>query len=58
MTRMGHGLRLLAAAGWVSGLLLAGVPAAMADGNLTVFAAASLKNALDAVNAACEAEVG
>jgi molybdate transport system substrate-binding protein len=58
MTRIGHGLRLLAAAGWVSGLLLAGAPAAAAEGKLTVFAAASLKNALDAVNAACEAEAG
>jgi molybdate transport system substrate-binding protein len=32
-------------------------PASAQDG-LTVFAAASLKNALDSVNAACEAEVG
>ncbi|MGI6851133.1 molybdate ABC transporter substrate-binding protein [Mesorhizobium sp. 1B3] len=34
------------------------VPAVGADGKLTVFAAASLKNALDAVNSACEADVG
>ncbi|HWK67578.1 MAG TPA: molybdate ABC transporter substrate-binding protein [Rhizobiaceae bacterium] len=33
-------------------------PAANAGDSLTVFAAASLKNALDAVNSACEAEVG
>lgn len=42
------------------GLALAGasaMPAAAQDG-LTVFAAASLKNALDNVNAACEADVG
>lgn len=34
------------------------VPAAEADEKLIVFAAASLKNALDAVNSACETEVG
>ena len=42
------------------GLALAGIsaiPAAAQDG-LTIFAAASLKNALDNVNAACEADVG
>ncbi|WP_274630496.1 molybdate ABC transporter substrate-binding protein [Arvimicrobium flavum] len=33
-------------------------PAALAEENVTVFAAASLKNALDAVNEACAAEVG
>lgn len=33
-------------------------PAAVADKRLMVFAAASLKNALDAVNSACEADVG
>ena len=33
-------------------------PAAMAEERVTVFAAASLKNALDAVNAACESDVG
>lgn len=32
--------------------------ASLADETVTVFAAASLKNALDAVNAACEADVG
>ena len=51
------GMRLLAAAG-VSALVLAGTPATMAAENLTVFAAASLKNALDNVNTACEADVG
>ncbi len=39
-------------------MLLAGVPSALAQEKVTVFAAASLKNALDAVNAACEADVG
>jgi molybdate transport system substrate-binding protein len=38
--------------------LIAVVPAAHADDRLIVFAAASMKNALDAVNAACEADVG
>ncbi|MGE0500329.1 MAG: molybdate ABC transporter substrate-binding protein [Rhizobiaceae bacterium] len=38
-------------------ILLAASPAA-AEERVTVFAAASLKNALDAVNAACEADVG
>lgn len=37
---------------------LSGAQAALAQEKLTVFAAASLKNALDAVNAACEPEVG
>ena len=36
----------------------AAVPGAQAQEKVTVFAAASLKNALDAVNTACEAEVG
>ena len=39
----------------LSGLVMGG---AVAEEKLTVFAAASLKNALDAVNAACEADVG
>lgn len=38
--------------------LLAGAPGVMAQEKVAVFAAASLKNALDAVNAACEADVG
>lgn len=48
----------LAAAVGLAAMLLAGVPGAVAQENVTVFAAASLKNALDAVNAACEADVG
>lgn len=39
-------------------IALIAAPAALAQEKLTVFAAASLKNALDAVNTACEAEVG
>jgi len=39
-------------------MLLAPAPAAVAQEKVMVFAAASLKNALDAVNAACAADVG
>jgi molybdate transport system substrate-binding protein len=49
---------VLAAASSIAVMLLAGVPSALAQEKVTVFAAASLKNALDAVNAACEADVG
>jgi len=50
--------RLAAALGALAAILLAGTPGAIAQEGVTVFAAASLKNALDAVNAACEADVG
>jgi molybdate transport system substrate-binding protein len=53
--RFGTGLVTLGA---VAGLLLAAASGAAAEDKVTVFAAASLKNALDAVNAACEADVG
>lgn len=53
--RRGIGFVLAAAIG---GATLLAAPAAVADENLTVFAAASLKNALDAINVACEADVG
>jgi len=48
---------------WVAGLAAAGLTVlvastAQAQETVTVFAAASLKNALDAVNTACEADVG
>lgn len=48
---------------WAAGLAAAGLTMMMASAvqaqeAMTVFAAASLKNALDAVNTACEAEVG
>ncbi|MDQ6433278.1 molybdate ABC transporter substrate-binding protein [Mesorhizobium sp. LHD-90] len=49
-------MQLVAAAG-VAAMVLAAAPVFAAE-NLTVFAAASLKNALDNVNAACEADVG
>jgi molybdate transport system substrate-binding protein len=46
-------------AGGMAMALAAGLSAARADDSkVTVFAAASMKNALDAVNAACEPEVG
>lgn len=48
----------LAAAGAAVVMMFAVAPAAVAEENVTVFAAASLKNALDAINGACEADVG
>lgn len=44
--------------GALAGLAFGAAAPAMAADTVTVFAAASLKNALDDVNAACEAEVG
>src|SRR5690606_37321949 len=53
------GLKALMTAGALSALLVAPVSTAQADDNqLVVFAAASLKNALDGINTACEADVG
>ncbi len=49
---------VVAAVGGVAVMLLGGASGAVAQEKVTVFAAASLKNALDAVNAACEADVG
>jgi molybdate transport system substrate-binding protein len=54
--RLGAGLA--AAIGGVAFEVLVGTPSMLAQQRVTVFAAASLKNALDAVNAACEADVG
>lgn len=42
----------------IGGAAMLTAPGAVAEGNVTVFAAASLKNALDAISTACEAEVG
>lgn len=56
--RRGFGLRMAAAAGGLAVMLCAAAPAAMAQASVTVFAAASLKNALDAVNAAWRADAG
>lgn len=55
--RNGFGLKATAIVGLTT-MLIAAMPAARADDRLVVFAAASMKNALDAVNAACEADVG
>jgi molybdate transport system substrate-binding protein len=53
------GVRTLMAGGGLALMLAAGLSAAHADDSkVTVFAAASMKNALDAVNKACAAEVG
>ncbi len=58
MMRNDLSLRLLAATGGIAALLGASMPMALAEETVTVFAAASLKNALDDVNGACEADVG
>jgi molybdate transport system substrate-binding protein len=53
------GLRALVVAGGVAAVAVTAMPAAKAgEGKVTVFAAASMKNALDAVNQACATEVG
>ncbi|RUX69779.1 molybdate ABC transporter substrate-binding protein, partial [Mesorhizobium sp. M7A.F.Ca.US.005.03.1.1] len=57
MTRKGFGSRAIAIGG-LAAALMAVVPAAHAEDKVVVFAAASLKDALDAVNKACEADVG
>ncbi len=57
MMRKGFGLRAIALGGFAA-TLMAAVPAAHAEDKVVVFAAASLKDALDAVNKACEADVG
>ena len=54
--RIGTGLA--AAFGGFAIMLLTGASGAVAQEKVTVFAAASLKNALDAVSTACEADVG
>jgi molybdate transport system substrate-binding protein len=55
LSRRGLGLRL-AAAGVIAAILAVGTFPATAADKITVFAAASLKNALDAVNAAWRAD--
>lgn len=57
--KMSFGLKAFAVAGGLASVAMMAMPAAQADeGKVTVFAAASMKNALDAVNKACAAEVG
>ena len=58
LARRRFGMGLAAAIGGLAAMLFAAVPNAIAQEKVTVFAAASLKNALDAVNGACEADVG
>lgn len=57
LVRKGFGLKA-AAIGGLTAMLIAAIPVAHADDRLIVFAAASMKNALDAVNTACEPDVG
>lgn len=58
LTRRLFGMRLAAMACGVAAVMSLGLPAARADGEVVVFAAASLKNALDAVDASWQAESG
>lgn len=57
-TRRRFGIGLAAAIGGLAAVLFTGLPSAQAADNVVVFAAASLKNALDGVNAAWKAETG
>lgn len=56
LTRRGFGFRVAAAVGGMVAMLLTAVPTTQAADNVVVFAAASLKNALDAVNASWQAD--
>lgn len=58
MTRRIFGIRIAALAGCIMAALIAGSPPALAADAVTVFAAASLKNALDDVNHAWKADTG
>ncbi|TIW39242.1 MAG: molybdate ABC transporter substrate-binding protein, partial [Mesorhizobium sp.] len=57
MTHKGFGLGAIAIGVFAASLAIS-APAARAEDKLIVFAAASLKDALDGVNKACEADVG
>ncbi len=57
LTRRGFGIGFAAAAASLAAMLLVTVPSQAAD-NVLVFAAASLKNALDNINAAWKADAG
>ena len=52
------GLKALAAIGGLATVLMMTAPGAYADDKLVVFAASSMKGALDKVNELCEADVG
>lgn len=58
MQNKGFRTGLIAIMGGLAATMFAGITSVAAEDRITVFAAASLKNALDAVNAACEADVG
>ena len=58
LTRRVFGMRVAAAIAGLAAMVAVSVPAARADDKVVVFAAASLKNALDNVNAAWKAETG
>jgi molybdate transport system substrate-binding protein len=58
MTRRIFGIRIAAVVGGVMAMLFAAPPAALAADAVTVFAAASLKNALDDINHAWKADTG
>ena len=55
-TRRSFGIRFAAAVGGMAAMLLTAVPASQAADNVVVFAAASLKNALDGINASWQEE--
>ena len=57
-TRRYFTARMIALAAGMAAMLAAPLPAALAQDNVTVFAAASLKNALDDINAAWKSETG
>src|SRR5665647_1241691 len=56
LNRRRFGLKFAVAIGGMATMLLAGSPSAFSADNITVFAAASLKNALDAVTASWKAD--
>src|SRR5262245_6508167 len=58
LTRRGFAVRFAAAVAGLAALVAVGLPQARADGTVTVFAAASLKDALDNINKAWKAESG
>jgi molybdate transport system substrate-binding protein len=56
--RKNFGLKILAAIGGLATVMMMTAPAAQAEDKLVVFAASSMKGALDKVNELCEADVG
>ena len=58
LTRRVFGMRMAAAIAGLAAMMAVSVPAARADDKVVVFAAASLKNALDNVNAAWKTQTG